>query len=150
MTDTAQKIPVRIIDEAAIAPALDSIPAPKCAALFPDVGMAWKLHVDTPEGITFAEFLEGIIGIIPELLSAHDERPMAEQLNETYLHGGGWRPQDGYVMGSDGSLTYGSDRPYRVLASTNIRDETLFIYDSAVAAIVQRKAPTTFEVSRLD
>lgn len=33
------------------------------------------------------------LGYIPLFFAADDPRPAAEQLNERYAHGGGWRPR---------------------------------------------------------
>lgn len=93
------------------------------------------------------------LGIIPLFLDMNDPRPAAEQINDEYAHGGGWRTMDGFTMEPDHTLTYpsGVDHPeerYVPLATATLRDEQLFFYDCAWVAIVQPDG--TFEVARLD
>lgn len=88
------------------------------------------------------------VGIIPLLLSEHNELPAAKQLNIAYAHGGGWHPMKKWKLLDDNSIQYPGNPPYKPLAKMKLRDETIFVYESAWVAIVQ--PDRSFEVSRMD
>lgn len=92
------------------------------------------------------------MGIVPAFLSAHDPRPMAEQLNEGYEHGGGWVPSSGFTLknGDVGKaeLTFAGEPPMFEYARATMRDETLIMFDYSFFAIVQNDG--SFEVCRMD
>ena len=95
------------------------------------------------------------MGFIPTFINAADPRPAAEQIDEQYQHGGGWRPLKGWEMNTaNGVITYpGGDPPLTPLFKAehvleNDKKETLYFYDSAWTGIVQEDG--SFEVSRLD
>jgi hypothetical protein len=90
-----------------------------------------------------------MLGYIPQFLSEKDPRPAAEQINENYSHGGGWHPAKGFTLLSDGNLRgHPSDPPYRLIATTQLRDEKIRFYESAWLAIIQPNGD--MEVSRID
>lgn len=39
-----------------------------------------------------------VMGIVPQMLSPYDPRPVVEQLNEGYAHGGGWLDFKGFTV----------------------------------------------------
>lgn len=87
------------------------------------------------------------LGLIPEFLDERDPRPAAEQFNERYAHGGGWRAFDGFTMGAN-SIRYPGDQPLALLAEARLRDEVIRVYNGAWVAIV---APNgSYEISRMD
>ena len=87
------------------------------------------------------------LGLLPGMLDASDPRPAREQFDANYQHGGGWRPQSGFVM-AESTLTYPGDPPFKLRAWTRMRDELIGLYDYAFVAIVQKDG--TFEVCRMD
>ena len=91
---------------------------------------------------------EDHVGLIPAFLDEKDPRPAAEQFNERYAHGGGWRPQGKFKMLDDGSLKYPGDPPFPVLAAILFRDENIYIYQYGYVAIRQKDG--SFEVCRMD
>jgi hypothetical protein len=89
------------------------------------------------------------IGLIATFFDPDDEKPAAEQADDHYGHGGGWRPQAGYGLTEDGVLTYRGDAdPLYPLAVAYIRSETVRVYHYGIVSIQQ--ADGSFEVSRMD
>jgi len=86
------------------------------------------------------------VGVIPELFSQHDPRPVREQIAGNYI--GGWRPMSGGTMDPDTRVySYPGDPPMKPLALMVVRDETVVVYDSGVTAIFQSDG--SYELSRL-
>ncbi len=99
------------------------------------------------------------VGLIPMWLDADDPRPAAEQLNEHYAHGGGWRPfggfkrrpdgsSEGFVLRKDGSIKYPGDPAHKPIAAMMLRDELILMYPHGWVLIRQKDG--TFEVCRMD
>ena len=99
------------------------------------------------------DFTPEHLGFLPHILLASDPRPISDQLEDRYAHGGGYAP---YGQGrwdfdpSTHALTYDGDRPMYpdAIFHPSNPDETLYLYDHAIAAIVQSDG--TFAVVRLD
>ena len=92
---------------------------------------------------------EDFCGLIPHMLREADSRPAAEQFNERYAHGGGWRPMAGWSYDeSTGEISYPGDPALSPIASIGLRDETIIIYQHAWVAIIQ--ANGDLEVARMD
>ena len=97
-----------------------------------------------------------LVGLIPTFLSERDPRGAAEQFNERYAFGGGWRPMDGWKtervrrIGQDEVLDirYPGDPPYAPVAKIAFRDETIWVYQYAWVAI--EAASGSVEISRMD
>lgn len=89
---------------------------------------------------------EDYLGLIPSMI--RDNRPLREQLNEGYAHGGGWKPFRGFTLKSNGVLTYPGDPDLPPKVWTIVNGETLIIYDHAWVCIEQ--ADHSFEVCRMD
>lgn len=89
-----------------------------------------------------------VLGLIPLFLNEHDERPAAEQFNEHYAHGGGWRPFEGFTMEEDQSIIYPGDLALRPIARATLREEKIIVYPLAWVAVVQLDG--SFEISRMD
>src|SRR5438132_13007657 len=89
-----------------------------------------------------------ITGHIPYWLDPADPRPAKEQLNEHYMHGGGWSPFIGFKLNGDDSLTYPNDPPLTALTRARLRDELICMYRHAWVAIIQ--PDRSFEVCRMD
>jgi hypothetical protein len=88
------------------------------------------------------------VGIIPHFLEEEDPRPVREQFNERYAHGGGWRPLTGHKMDEDGAIKYPGDPRMNPLAAIQLRDETILVYEYGWVAIVQLDG--SYEVARMD
>lgn len=90
-----------------------------------------------------------ILGLIPAFIFESDPRSAAEQFNERYAHGGGWRPMSGWGL-EPGSfaLKYPGDPALHPVAGAWLREERIFVYPYAWVAIVQ--ADGSFEVARMD
>lgn len=110
-------------------------------------GLEWNFY--TGKGWELA-------GFIPSFLYLGDPRPAAEQFNERYAHGGGWFPfgKDDWALIQPNSvlnrytLKYQGEEKYAALAFTQLRDETIVVFEYAWVAIVQPDG--TFEVARMD
>ena len=89
------------------------------------------------------------LGFLPGLISENDARPVREQLNDTYRHGGGWRPANGFALDPQTfALKYPGDPPMRPLAGAQLRHEKLFFYPYSFLCVVQPDG--AFEVARVD
>jgi hypothetical protein len=89
------------------------------------------------------------LGFLPELIDDADPRPVAEQLQTNYAHGGGWNPQKGFTMDfTTMTLSYPGDPPMKPLAVSKCRGEDLYFYPYSYLAIVQHDG--SFEVARVD
>ena len=102
--------------------------------------MLWKMY--TPHALD-------LMGFIPSFLSVNDPRPAAEQFNENYAHGGGWRPLKGWVFDKNKrTIKYPGDPVYRPVAETELHGETVIVYQDAWVLI--EKADGSYEVCRMD
>lgn len=96
-----------------------------------------------------------LLGFIPDFLSESDPRPAAEQFDERYAHGGGWRPMEGWLHVITRpldqkilSISYPGDPVLSPVASLQLRDETIWVYQNAWVAIEQPDGAV--EISRMD
>lgn len=88
------------------------------------------------------------VGFIPTFLDLDDERPAAEQFQERYIYGG-WRNQEGFTRGDVRySLKYPGDPTLLPIATMQLRDETIMVYEHGYVAIWQKDG--TFEACRMD
>jgi hypothetical protein len=86
------------------------------------------------------------LGALPDMLDANDPAPAREQLDRGYQYG--FRGLSGRYLGADDVLHFPSDRPYRPLAETQMRDERILIFEGSFVAVI---APDrSFEVARMD
>lgn len=91
------------------------------------------------------------LGWLPLMILTSDPRPIREQLDERYAHGGGWSPMgDGrWEFNRDTHrLKYPGDPWMNPLAITKIRDETLILYPYAFVLVLQPDG--SYEVARVD
>jgi hypothetical protein len=91
---------------------------------------------------------EELVGYLPKIFLDSDPRPAREQAKERYAHGGGWHPQEGWVLHPHGVAVYPGDPPLEPLAMTTLNDETLLVYPYGYVAVVQ--PDMSFEMSRMD
>lgn len=88
------------------------------------------------------------LGFLPGYLHEDDPATAAEQLNEGYSFAGGWRPQEGFTLTDKNALLYPGDPPLKPIAEAKLRDETVYLYDYAIVAVVQKDR--SFETCRMD
>lgn len=111
--------------------------------------MIQDIEILHPHGFDF-------VGFIPTFLEDDDPRPAAEQFNERYAFGGGWRPMNGWKtekvrrIGQNEVLDirYPGDPPYAPVARLRLRDETIWVYRDAWVAIEQ--VDGSVEIARMD
>jgi len=102
--------------------------------------MKWKMlekHM-TPE----------VLGFIPYWLNEDNPKSAAQQINDCYQHGGGWRPFKGFKMLKGHVLRYPGDPEMKPLAEAFMREELVVFYRHAWVAVVQPNGD--FEVARVD
>lgn len=88
-----------------------------------------------------------MLGFLPSFVFEDDPRHAAEQFNERYVFGG-WSPFRGFEFDpKDGSISYPGDPVMKPLAKAQLRDETIYFYQSAWVGI---HGPLGFEISRMD
>ena len=88
------------------------------------------------------------LGLIPFFLDERDPRPVKEQIEANYQHGGGWRPIKGFKFGKLGELLYPEDPPYQPIAISRLRDELVVFYTCQLLMVLQPDG--SFEVARID
>lgn len=89
-----------------------------------------------------------MLGFIPDFLNEYDPRSAREQLDSNYSHGGGFHTLPGFSMAPNGDLLYPGDPPFALLAETQLRDETIRVYNYAWVSIIQPDG--SFIVARMD
>lgn len=99
--------------------------------------------------VAFHPQAEDMLGYIPSFVSDTDKRPLREQLDSAYRHGGGFRPMEGWTFTPEtASITYPGDPALKPVAAASIGDETLFVYPHAWVAIVDKDG--NFQIARMD
>jgi hypothetical protein len=90
-----------------------------------------------------------VLGFLPDIILSSDRRPVKEQLQDRYAHGGGYRHIPGFTMDEYNVMTYPGDPPYKPTAAAMINGELVIFYrQGSLLAIL--KSPTEFEVTRVD
>jgi hypothetical protein len=97
-----------------------------------------------------------MLGIIPEFFDEADPRPVEEQIDENYQHGGGWYPYKGFTLAPDATpselhsmkLQAPDDPDLVPLFATICHKELVIVYESGWTAIFQ--PDLSFTVARLD
>ncbi len=92
--------------------------------------------------------LLNLVGFIPDMISESDPRPLIEQLNSGYAHGGGWSPFRGFAQLPNGDLKYPEDPPTKALVEGEFRGDIIRIHESAWVSVTFPDG--TFEVCRMD
>lgn len=124
----------------------DFMPSKELEGTIPWQLTSWAIQ----RGVTLDD-----LGFLPTFLLEADARKAAEQFEERYAHGGGWRtPSDPkWTLREDGTLIYdvNSEDPevLNLTATARLRGERINFYvEGAWVAIVQPDG--SFEVSRMD
>lgn len=89
-----------------------------------------------------------MLGYLPEFISPHDPRDAVSQFDDRYV--GGWNDMPNFTLDTKDDLTlrYPDDPPYRPLAKTRIRGETIIFYQHGITVVLQKDG--TFRAARLD
>jgi hypothetical protein len=97
-----------------------------------------------------SRFTPDHLGYLPDILQTGDKRPVKDQLNERYAHGGGWRPIAGFALDPNSFvLTFPEDQPYRPAAACHLGEELVIFYPQcSLLCVVQRDG--AWEVTRVD
>lgn len=111
-------------------------------------GVTWEVRTKHGPWV-----LSDILGFLPEYLMLDDKRSAAEQFNDRYAHGGGWRPVSGWEGTGETTETgpvikFPGDPKIAPIAKTALRDESIYLYPSSWVSIVQPNGE--FAVARLD
>ena len=95
-----------------------------------------------------------MLGLIPEFISSVDPRPLIEQIDDAYAHGGGWNEFDGFTLDRTSGnvfewfLTYPGDPPLYPLAACKVRDEVLLFWPFAWVTICTKEGG--FNCAKID
>lgn len=92
-------------------------------------------------------------GLLTRFLSKEDPRSAVAQLDHHYQHGGGWCEFKGFTLkkGADDDqyyIFYPGDPPYLEVSRTQLREETVVLFQSAWVAVIQSDG--NFKVARMD
>jgi len=94
-----------------------------------------------------------VFGALNEFFWDSDERPAVEQIHDRYSYGGGWSPLEGFELAGDWkkpgevSIIYPGDSPLQEIGRTQLREETIILFECEWLCIVQPNGD--FEVSRV-
>lgn len=90
-----------------------------------------------------------LVGYLPQMLNEDDPRPAREQFHTAYAHGGGWNSFKGFTFNPEKrTIKYPGDPPHRPVGHTQLRDETIIVYEHAWVLILQPDG--TYEIARMD
>jgi hypothetical protein len=89
------------------------------------------------------------LGFLPDILLPADKRPVKEQLEDRYSHGGGWRPIHGFRMDGRYRLHFPGDPVFEPAACIALGDELVIFYPNCSLLAVLRR-DKSFEVTRVD
>jgi hypothetical protein len=107
------------------------------------------LHFTKTEFAHPSMSIEDIVGNIRYFASESHKDKLSEQFDKAYSFGGGWRPFPGFTMDKDdGTITYPEDPPFKPLAVSKFREQTVYVYNYGWVAIVEPDG--SFEISRMD
>ena len=109
----------------------------------------WQLDpLDHFPKVSSANIIESM-GIIPDFITRPDVSAIA-QVHGAYAAHGGWRPLPGWIMESNGVLTFPGDRPEYPAALLVLPEtgEAVRFYPRAWMSV--RLADDTYQVARID
>lgn len=96
------------------------------------------------------------LGALPYMTDVRDPRPLVEQLDYHYAHGGGWHDFNGFDAHIDrteplkSELRYPGDPPMKAIAYTIVRDEVCILFQSSWVAVTKTDADAPVRVCRMD
>lgn len=93
-----------------------------------------------------------LAGLLPKFADENDPRPIREQLDESYAHGGGWQSFPGFTLRKNGmgnySLIYPDDPPRRELTRAPFRGQLVVLFESEWVGIIENDE--LVDVSRMN
>lgn len=95
--------------------------------------------------------VEGMLGFLPQIISPSDPRPIRDQINTNYSHGGGYFPygEGQWKFNAVGkTLKYPGDPTLKPIAELPVRDELFIVFPHAICCILQPDG--SFDVIRMD
>ena len=95
------------------------------------------------------ELAPELCGLIPHFLFAHDPRPLRQQIDERYSHGGGWRSMGGWRFNrKKWAIRYGDDPPLQPLGGAALNGEICVVFPDAWVMVM--RDDEHFDIARLD
>ena len=89
------------------------------------------------------------LGFLPQMLDGAIDTPVAEQINNNYQHGGGWRSFTGFIYSpTDRSIRYTGDPKLYPIAHARINNETVLVYPYSWVLVLQEDG--SFDIARID
>lgn len=92
------------------------------------------------------------IGFLPDIIlnEAYDSRPVVDQVNQRYAHGGGWHAMSGFKWNRIAkTLRYPGDPPMHAVARFEASTkETVYVFESGWVLV--DRGGDDYEVARLD
>jgi hypothetical protein len=88
------------------------------------------------------------LGLLPMFLNPENPKSAKDQIDDSYQHGGGWRPFKGFKLGADNTLSYPNDPALHPIAQTKVGQELVVVYPYGWVAVIQ--PDRSFEVARVD
>jgi len=90
------------------------------------------------------------LGHLCDIILPDDERPVKDQLNDRYAHGGGYSPLPGFKLDRmTMSIRWPGDPPLRPSAMTMIGAEKVFYYHYGCWLLILQP-DESYEVTRVD
>ena len=91
-----------------------------------------------------------LVGYIPQIIRADDERPVVAQVNDRYAHGGGWNSFKGFKLTrGEMALKYPGDPALKPVAMLKVSEkETVYIYQHAWVLV--DRGGEDWDIARLD
>ena len=107
----------------------------------------WTILNHTLPKHRIADFL----GYLPDIVLAIDPRPIKEQVEERYAHGGGYFPygKGNWTFNPERkTIKYPGDPTFMPIAELKVRDELFIVYENAICCVLQKDG--TFDIIRMD
>ena len=78
------------------------------------------------------------LSVLATIITDDDPRPLNEQIQDKYAHGGGYLACKGFTLDFDRlALLYSGDPALRPLAHTTVRNERFVLFEADFCAIIQ-------------
>ena len=90
------------------------------------------------------------LGFLWDILIPDDQRPVREQLDDRYAHGGGYRPFKGFTLDRRSmTLRYPGDPPFKPAAMALFGQEQVYFYPQGSWLLILQPNGD-FDVTRVD
>jgi hypothetical protein len=94
------------------------------------------------------------LGFLWDILIPEDPRPVREQLDDRYAHGGGFRPfgekKKWKLNRATLVLRYPGDPPFWPAAMLDFKNEIVIFYSQCSLLLILQKKDGTWELTRVD